>query len=295
MTLPREVHPGQFYLVTRRCTQRQFLLRPDAATNNNFLYCLTVAAERCEIEVLLPCAMSNHYHAVVYDRRGTLPAFTEHFHKLLAKSQNALRGRWENLWAAEPVCVVRLADAADVMAKLVYVATNPVKDGLVDKVHHWPGVNGLAALVGDRAMTATRPAHFFRDGGPMPASVTLRLTVPRELGDGAEVRCELRARVAEAEARLAGERQRAGRRVLGRRAVLQQSWRESPHSHEPRRNLRPRIAARSIWSRIEAQQRSREFQEGYRQARASMLAGGRVEFPPGTYWLRRFVNVPIAT
>jgi hypothetical protein len=32
MSLPRQVLPGQFYLVTRRCTQRQFLLRPDAAT-----------------------------------------------------------------------------------------------------------------------------------------------------------------------------------------------------------------------------------------------------------------------
>src|ERR1043166_5115689 len=30
--LPRQVLPGQFYLITRRCTQRQFLLRPDAGT-----------------------------------------------------------------------------------------------------------------------------------------------------------------------------------------------------------------------------------------------------------------------
>ena len=59
--LPRQVLPRQFYLITRRCTQRQFLLRPDASTNNAFLYCLIDAASRCEIDVLLPCAMSNHY------------------------------------------------------------------------------------------------------------------------------------------------------------------------------------------------------------------------------------------
>ena len=58
---PRQVLPRQFYLITRRCVQRQFLLRPDAATNNAFLYCLIHAALRCEIGVLLPCAMSNHY------------------------------------------------------------------------------------------------------------------------------------------------------------------------------------------------------------------------------------------
>ena len=37
MPLPREVVPGRIYLITRRCTQRQFLLRPDAATNDAFV------------------------------------------------------------------------------------------------------------------------------------------------------------------------------------------------------------------------------------------------------------------
>src|SRR5829696_9109755 len=136
MTLPREVIPGRFYMVTRRCTQRQFLLRPDHDTNNAFLYCLTEAAQRFGIDVILPCAMSNHHHTVIFDRQGTVPAFTEHFHKLLAKCQNALRGRWENLWAAEQVCIVRLVDPADVMRKLVYTATNPVKDRLVERTRH---------------------------------------------------------------------------------------------------------------------------------------------------------------
>jgi putative transposase len=96
MSLPRQVLPGRFYLVTRRCTQRQFLLRPDAATNNAFTYCLIEAAQRTQIEVLLPCAMSNHHHTVIFDRFGRYPEFVEHFHKMFARSQNALRHRWEN-------------------------------------------------------------------------------------------------------------------------------------------------------------------------------------------------------
>ena len=294
MTLPREVVPGRFYLVTRRCTQRQFLLRPDPATNNNFLYCLAVSAERCKIDVVLPCVMSNHYHAVVYDRHGNLPAFTEYFHKLVAKSQNALRGRWENLWADEQVSVVRLVGLADVLDKLVYVATNPVKDGLVEKSHHWPGVHGLAALLAGRPLDATRPAHFFRASGRMPEAASLQLTVPPELGDAAEVRATLRALVTQREDRLAEERRRDGRRVLGRRAVLEQRWQGAPTSKEPRRGLQPRVAARNTWARAEALQRTRAFVEEYRRARAAWLAGLRVEFPPGTYWLRRFANVPIA-
>ncbi len=99
MSAPRQILPSTFYMLTRRCTQRQFLLRPDDATNNAFLYCLAHAAQRCGIEVILPVVMSNHHHTIVFDRRGTIVEFTEHLHKLVAKSQNALRGRWENFWS----------------------------------------------------------------------------------------------------------------------------------------------------------------------------------------------------
>ena len=295
MSLPREIIPGRFYMVTRRCTQRQFLLRPDAATNNAFLYCLADAAQRCNISVLLTCALSNHHHTIVFDPDGNLPAFTEHFHKLLAKSQNALRGRWENFWSSEQVCVVHLVDPTDVLRKLVYVAVNPVKDRLVEKVHHWPGVNGLTALLAGRTLHATRPHHFFRATGPMPATLTLTFTLPSQLGDTQQVLAELRAQVNAVEAAVATDRQRTGAHVLGRRAILHQSWRASPATHAPRRNRRPRLAARSVWSRIEAISRNREFLTAYRDARAGWLGGGAVVFPAGTYWLRRFAHVPVTT
>src|ERR1043166_4313811 len=261
--LPRQVLPRQFYLITRRCTQRQFLLRPDGATNNAFLYCLIDAASRSGIDVLLPCAMSNHYHVVIYDRAGRYPEFIEHFHKLLARSQNALRGRWENLWAAEQTCVVKLVGREAVIDKLVYTATNPVADHLVDRVHHWPGVNGLHALLTARPLRATRPLHFFRRNGAMPDVLELPLTLPPELGPSAEVLAELRDRVQAVELERAAERARTGRRILGRRAVLAQSWRGSPTTEEPRRNLRPSIATRSHWAQIEALSRNRVFATEY--------------------------------
>jgi REP element-mobilizing transposase RayT len=280
-------------MITRRCTQRQFLLRPDEETNNAFVYCLAEAAQRSGVEVLLTCAMSNHHHTVIYDRDGTVPVFTEHFHKLLAKCQNALRGRWENFWASEQVCVVHLVEPADVMRKLVYVATNPVKDRLVDKVRHWPGVNGLAALLGGRTLNASRPRHFFRAGGSMPAAVTLNLALPSELGDSTQLLAELRERVEAAEAEVAAERMRTGARVVGRRRVLRQSWRDCPTSQEPRRNLRPRTAARNVWARFEAHHRNRDFLAAYREARERWVKGDVIPFPVGTYWLRRFACVPL--
>jgi REP element-mobilizing transposase RayT len=190
--LPRQVLPRQFYMITRRCSQRQFLLRPDRETNNAFTYCLLEAALRCKVEVLLTCAMSNHHHTVIYDRWGRYPEFVEHFHKMFARSQNALRGRWENLWSSDQVCVVKLVDRDAVMDKLVYTATNPVADHLVDRVHHWPGINGLTALLAGRCLRATRPQHFFRPDGPMPEAVEMRLAIPPELGSEAELLAELR-------------------------------------------------------------------------------------------------------
>ncbi len=294
MSLPRQVLPGHFYLITRRCTQRQFLLRPDRETNNAFTYCLAEAAQRCAISVLLPCAMSNHYHAVIYDELGTYPQFIEHFNKMFARSQNALRGRWENFWSSEQICVVKLVDREAVLDKLVYTATNPVKDHLVDRVHHWPGVNGLHALLKGRPLRAVRPRHFFRANGPMPAEVQLTLAIPPQLGSASELLAELEQRVRAAEAQAAAERQRTGRRVCGRRAVLQQSWRGHPSTREPRRNLRPRTAAGNKWARLEALLRDREFIIAYTQARKTWRKDATVKFPPGTYWLRRFMSVPIA-
>jgi REP element-mobilizing transposase RayT len=281
-------------MITRRCTQRQLLLRPDRETNNAFTYCLIEAALRFGIDVLLPCAMSNHHHTVIYDRDGRYPEFVEHFHKLLARSQNALRGRWENFWATEQVCVVRLVDREAVIDKLVYTATNPVQAHLVDRVHHWPGVNGLTALLVGRPLRARRPMHFFRPDGPMPDEVEMRFTLPPELGPEAEVLAELRQRVHAVEAEHEAERRRTGQQVLGRRAVLQQSYRAYPSSVEPRRNLRPQVAGRSKWSRIEALLRNRAFIEDYVLAREAWREGRRVAFPPGTYWLRRFANVVVA-
>src|SRR5690606_8386222 len=107
VTAPREILPGRTYLLTRRCTRREFLLRPDAKTNEIFAYCLAEAAARHGVSLVAWLAMSNHYHAVVFDPDGQLPSFLEHFHKMLAKALNARWGRFENFWSTDETCVTR--------------------------------------------------------------------------------------------------------------------------------------------------------------------------------------------
>ena len=47
-------------MVTRRCAQRQLLLRPCATTTAIFAYVLGVAAKRYRVSVHAFCVMSNH-------------------------------------------------------------------------------------------------------------------------------------------------------------------------------------------------------------------------------------------
>ncbi|MBA3463364.1 MAG: hypothetical protein H0T46_25635 [Deltaproteobacteria bacterium] len=293
MSLPRQVLKGAYYMITRRCTQRQFLLRPDRATNGAYLYCLIEAALRFQIDLVIMCAMSNHHHVVIRDRFGRYPEFIEHLHRMIARSQNALRGRWENFWASGQTSVVQLVSREDILRKVAYVAANPVQDQLVDRVDHWPGVNGYRALLSRRLLEAARPLHFFRKHGPMPAHVSIQLSFPEELGDPEALGAELEAMVSDIERNAAKERARHGERVLGRAAVLKQSWRSAPTTFEARRQMSPRVAARNMWTRIEALVRNKAFARAYAGARSRWLEGEDVMFPAGTYWLRRFAGVAV--
>src|SRR5262249_12991469 len=100
----------------------------------------------------------------------------------------------------------------------------------------------------------------------MPDAFELSLTIPAQLRPAAAVLSELRDRVRAVELERATERTRTGRRVLGRRAVCAQSWRDFPVSVKPRRNLRPQVATRNKWARIEALLRNRAFATEYASA-----------------------------
>ncbi|HEY1556709.1 MAG TPA: hypothetical protein VGF94_17860 [Kofleriaceae bacterium] len=244
--------------------------------------------------MLLAVAESNHHHTVIFDRYGRCPAFIEYFHKLFARSQNALRGRWENLWAAEEPCVTRLVDCESVVDKLTYAAANPVKDLLVERVHQWPGVHGLANLISGRPLRARRPLHFFRSSGPMPESAVLTLAIPAELGESDQIIAEVTQRVRLVEDAMREYRNRTGKRVLGRRRVLEQSWKDAPTSIEPRRALRPRFAGR-LAARITALLDYRRFLAAYRRAREIWLRGEPTKFPVGTYWLTTHASAAVDT
>ena len=138
-----------------------------------------LAAQRAEMRVLAFLAHSNHHHTIVVDTHGRMPEFLETFHKLVAKHQNALRGRWENFWASEATSVVELMGPEDILAKMTYALTNPVKDGLIDRADQWPGASSLWANLNGRPLVCAPPDSIsFAKTAICPHSVTLDIEEP---------------------------------------------------------------------------------------------------------------------
>ncbi len=292
MTVPRQVLPGTTSLVTRRCAQRQFLLKPSKLTNEVFLYLLAVAARRFGVHLHAFCVLSNHFHLVVTDPHAQLPAFHQFLDALLARALNASLGRWETFWAPNSYSAVALTSPSDVLDKAAYVLANPVAAGLVRAGRLWPGLWSAPEWIGGEALEIHRPKHFFDEQGQLPEQVSLQLTPPAGFASAVVFRDELAAALAEREAE-AGRDAPGG--FLGVARVLAQRATGRPAPGEPRRALKPRVAAKDKWKRLEALRRLVEFIRSYRAAWAARRAGRPdVTFPAGTYLLRVLHRVPCA-
>jgi REP element-mobilizing transposase RayT len=289
MTAPRQVLPGTTHLVTRRCAQRQFLLRPGKTINEVFLYLLAVAAERFGIDVHAFCVLSNHFHLVVTDRHARLPAFHQFLDALLARALNASLGRWEAFWAPNSYSAVTLVSPSDILDKAAYVLANPTAAGLVRSGRLWPGLWSAPERVGGEAFEISRPKHFFDAKGLLPEKARLKLTPPPGF-TAEEFRERLEASLADREASAVKEH---GGRFLGAVRVTAQKPTDRPRPGEPRRTLNPRVASRDKWKRIEALGRLVDFLRRYRIALAERCAGNSgAVFPSGTYLLRVAHGVP---
>ncbi|HEY2513246.1 MAG TPA: transposase [Polyangiaceae bacterium] len=294
MAHPRRILPSQTYLVTRRCYQRTFRLRPSAQTNLIFMYCLALAVQKTGVVVHAACVMSNHHHLVVTDERGLLPDFLRELHRLTAKAMNASQGQWENLWSAEHCSAVRLTTDDDVIDKIAYVAANPVAAGLVEQPEKWPGFIAW----GKRNIRVERPAAYFSEEGVCASALHLEVTPPTPR-DGviqtarewaARVGRSIEEKVREAHARLRKE----GRRFLGRNGVLAASFIQRAQSREEKRGTIPTFAARLREIRDGLRRVERHFRARYRAALDRWRGGDRaVAFPLGTWGMRVFHAVAV--
>jgi len=288
MSLPRRIVPGVTYLLSRRCFNRYFLLRPSDRINQIFKFCLAVAAKKTGVHLHNFCVLSNHYHIVATDVLGKLPDFMHWLNEYVAKCVNSELGRWESFWAPGSYSAVNLIDCEDVIDKLVYVFANPVDAGLVRRHQEWPGASSSLSDIDGNTEIIERPKGFFRENGRVPKTARLRMVSPPSFeGSRSECLSAVGSRTLEREREIQKRLQQEGLGFLGARDVLAQSPFSRPQSVEARRGLNPRVASRDKWKRIEALERLKDFLDAYRAALKHFIDGDRMAvFPFGTYGMR---------
>jgi len=287
MTAPRQVLAGTTYLVTRRCFQRCFFLRPSRLTNDTLGYLLAVAAARYSIQVHAYCVLSNHFHLVVTDTEARLPAFHQYLDSLIGRSVNAALGRTETFWAPHSFSAVALVTPLDMVSKTAYVLANPVAAGLVRRACRWPGLWSNPASIGGTPLRFNRPRHFFRESGSMPEFADLPLVAPKAFADADSFRALVSAAFEALELAAREQAVASGRGFLGEARILKARPSARPRDRERLGGLSPRIACRDKWKRIEALGRLGAFIEAYRVALRAWRSGLQgVVFPAGTYLAR---------
>ena len=233
------------YFITRRCTQRLFLLKPTKLTSNIFLYCLAVAAKKFGIIIHAVCVISNHYHAIVSDPDARIAEFYCWLHKYVAKAVNASLGRFENMWSSEKTNVISLDNPGDVLEKTVYTLSNPVEARLVARGEKWPGV---WLYKRSHSRTVKRPEVYFREEGEMPERVELCIERPPQFQEMSEEEYEdlVSGELAEREREIRCEMEARGQSFLGVRGVLNQHHYSSPLSRAKRFGIKHTATHRSV-------------------------------------------------
>ena len=294
MTLPRMLIEGALYHVTRRCVQRQFLTNPSISgeVNDIFSYCLGRAATKYGIKLHVVMVESNHLHLVLTDTRRKLPEFMHWLDRQTSKcllevhAQTHPERTLEGIWSREPYRATLLVTEEAVLKAFVYILTNPVKDGLVRRFDHWPGLHSTPRQLFGPPIECKRPERYFSRKNPQHDIAYLTLTVPSVLRDRdpEQLVAGLEAMVFRAQQAFAEQMALEGRRFKGADAVLRTDPFDFPTSPATKGARNPQVAAGGDSERLLAALTIlREFRKRYRSALAAYRDGDACTFPAGTF------------
>ncbi len=295
MSLPRPVLPKTTYMLTRRCIGRRFLLRPDSAINNIFVYCLALAAEKYGVELHAACVMSNHYHLILTDVRGILPEFTAWLNRQLAVCIKRVRKWDEVVWEPNVACsAVELTGTSEVLDKVAYVLLNPVSAALVRSPERWAGVVTTLRTLRRGMMGAKHPRVWFKKDAPEGA--TLTFTTPGCFADQELYHSALESLLVSRLEQVRTRMLQQGKGYLGRTRVRKTLVSDRPGTKKERFGRSPTFSALTRCRWLAAVKKLRAFRIAYRTAYEAWRSGKwDVEFPLGTWWVARHAGAVVAT
>jgi putative transposase len=150
MSANRMHFKNDVHFVTNRCEHEMFLLLPKdkitAIIQCWFARALCLFGDGIEVYAFV--FLSNHFHLLLRDTKGTLAAFMWYFQGNVARAINRELERKGRFWSREYDDVIVPGDA-EFLDRYAYTVSNAVKAGLVDKSQQWPGWSSLKGALGD--------------------------------------------------------------------------------------------------------------------------------------------------
>lgn len=294
MTLPRYIQPNTTYEVTQRTYNRTFRFLNDKKVHGIVRYCLARALRRYNIKLYSYVFMSNHYHLMLHDVDGCLPAFLQYLNSLIARSMNALQKMRDKFWSGSGYVAVRPQTPEDVLRKIVYGLANPCAADLVNRLEEYPGVvTQLHELCGTRLVDT--PDTFFRRENRAPKEKdALTLSLPVEFSSLSTTQfIELvRSRLRAVESVHQCRRKKSKKRPAGRKYMNRIRLGATPSTYEKAGKLRPLVACLDAALRLRVLEVIKRFQQEYRKALSRWRAGARdFLFPSGTWKMTRIAGV----
>ncbi len=298
--LPRWIKADAAYAEVQRTVDRCFLFKPDETVRQIIGASAGRALERFPVKLFWLDFNINHKQ----DGLAPLSAAPEHiqnvarfhqmFNSLTAVGLNKLFGREGSLYSSRN----RSKEAVDDMSleqQLFYAATNPAKDGLVDRVSHWKGYSSYKQL----ATGEVEKFHYIdwsawhRAGGKKskkkPAAFIKTVTVELsplpawEQMPPQKRQAHFRREVRKLEQAFRQQRLKAARPAMGKRKLEKLDPRDRPNT--PAIHTRAPLCHASTKEGAAAyREELQKFLDEYWHASEMWLRGiYDVEFPAGSY------------
>jgi REP element-mobilizing transposase RayT len=279
--------------ITLRTVHGRLLLRPSLRLNDLAIGVIGRAQRKYGIKIHALAVLSNHVHlALSPESPQQLAAFMGYVAGNLAREVGKLHDWRDKVWARRYRAIVVSHEEDAQVERLAYILGQGVKEGLVERPQHWPGVHCAAALLAGKHLEGTwidRTALYeARHRGQQTTAAAFaesERVVFTPLPCWAHLEPDAyRERIADLIRKLVdeGRRQRDGRGVLGKRAILAQD----PH-HKPLRSDRsaaPLVHAATLAVRVMLRTAYYEFVAAFREAAMNLRRGDRlVLFPAGAF------------
>ena len=148
---PRWIQADKVYAQTQRTIDRQFLFKPNPTVRN----IIGASAVRAQLKhpvhiYWLEFNINHEQNGIAplsdsFEDLNNLVLFKQTFHKILVYELNVHYDREGGMFSTPPRTVPCL-DNQSLEQQFFYALTNPVKDGLVEKVSHWKGFSSYNQL-----------------------------------------------------------------------------------------------------------------------------------------------------